>query len=236
MSVQYNTSPTVTNGLFLCLDAASKKSYPGTGTTWFDASAYSTNLTLAGSGYTYSSNGFFTNSADGALGTISNLTTASNNFSYDVWAKPTATHEIDAQSSGGTNGISGQKYLIGANQAGAVNGGAGISCGTNGISVYEHGDGYMPPLLVWSGSVSSTVMSHIVVVYTSKQPQLYVNGVLVATGLTSTKTAVVVSNTVGFGPYGFFTGDIAAVRFYDRSLSQSEITQNFNALKGRYGL
>lgn len=235
MGVQYNTSQTVTDGLFLCLDAANTKSYPGTGTTWFDASAYSTNLTLAGSGYTYSSNGFFTTNSGSSLGIVSNLTSASNNFSYDVWAKPTTTHEIDAQGTGGINGVSGQKYLIGANQAGS-NGGAGISCGTNGISVYEHGDSYMPCILSWTGTVSSTVMSHIVVVYTNKQPTLYLNGTLVQTGVTSLRTAVVVSNTIGYGPYGNFTGDIAAVRFYNKSLSQSEITQNYNALKGRYGL
>jgi hypothetical protein len=32
------------------------------------------------------------------------------------------------------------------------------------------------------------------------------------------------------------TGSIGSFMFYDRVLSQSEVTQNFNALKGRYGL
>jgi len=32
---------TVTNGLVLCLDAADKNSYPGSGTTWTDVSGTS---------------------------------------------------------------------------------------------------------------------------------------------------------------------------------------------------
>lgn len=35
---------------------------------------------------------------------------------------------------------------------------------------------------------------------------------------------------------GYFSGKIAMVRVYNRSLSASEIRQNFNALRGRYGI
>jgi len=43
------------------------------------------------------------------------------------------------------------------------------------------------------------------------------------------------------GPSGFFGGDyfkgkISSVMFYNRKLSNNEITKNYNALKGRYGL
>jgi hypothetical protein len=34
----------------------------------------------------------------------------------------------------------------------------------------------------------------------------------------------------------FFTGNIATAMIYDRALSADEITQNFNALRSRYGL
>ena len=37
----------VTDGLVLCLDAANKKSYPGSGTTWTDLSGQGNNGTLA---------------------------------------------------------------------------------------------------------------------------------------------------------------------------------------------
>jgi hypothetical protein len=34
----------------------------------------------------------------------------------------------------------------------------------------------------------------------------------------------------------WWTGEIYLVMMYDRELSQAEITQNFNALRGRFGL
>ena len=36
----------ITDGLVLALDAASPRSYPGTGTTWYDVSGYGNNGTL----------------------------------------------------------------------------------------------------------------------------------------------------------------------------------------------
>ena len=53
-----NHSPKiVTNGLVLCLDAADKKSYPGTGTTWFDRSGNGNNGILVNSPTFNSGNG-----------------------------------------------------------------------------------------------------------------------------------------------------------------------------------
>jgi hypothetical protein len=46
MAVYYNGQPTVTDGLVLYLDAANPKSYPGSGTTWFDLSGNGHNITL----------------------------------------------------------------------------------------------------------------------------------------------------------------------------------------------
>lgn len=58
MAIVYNTS-TVRDGLVLCLDAANVKSYPGTGTTWFDVSGNQYNFTIYGAP-TYNSAGYFT--------------------------------------------------------------------------------------------------------------------------------------------------------------------------------
>ena len=50
-----NHSPKiVTDGLVLCLDAANRKSYPGSGTTWFDRSGRGNHGTLV-NGAAYSS-------------------------------------------------------------------------------------------------------------------------------------------------------------------------------------
>jgi hypothetical protein len=48
MAISYN-SKIVTNGLVLCLDAANPRSYPGTGTNWFDVSGLGNHHTIIGS-------------------------------------------------------------------------------------------------------------------------------------------------------------------------------------------
>ncbi len=53
MGITYNTS-IVRNGLVLHLDAANRKSYPGTGTTWTDSSGLNNNGTLT-NGVSYQS-------------------------------------------------------------------------------------------------------------------------------------------------------------------------------------
>jgi hypothetical protein len=69
---------------------------------------------------------------------------------------------------------------------------------------------------------------------------LYLNGNLL-TPLTT--TAYTISNNndakvIGQGTNGvqFFPGRIGSVNLYNRALTANEIRQNFNALKGRYGL
>lgn len=158
-----------------------------------------------------------------------------NNFSMDFWCIPRATHQIDFENDtfGGT---SGQRYLMDAEFT-FVGAGAGISAGTNGISVYEHSDNYLSSRLVYSASISNTSYSHIVVTYQNKQPRLYLNGQLVRTGLQSVRPFVSLrGGRIGYGTYGFFNGLIGMVKYYNRTLSLSEIQQNFNTHRGRFGV
>jgi hypothetical protein len=100
--------------------------------------------------------------------------------------------------------------------------GAGVSVGTNGISVYEHSGGYMPPLAVYSATIG-TGWNHIAVTYSNGLPRIYLNGILVRTGLQSPKTNVYATQKAGGGPYGNFHGSIDEVRIFNRALSDSEV-------------
>jgi hypothetical protein len=149
------------------------------------------------------------------------LANVSNNFTISFWAYPRSTHEIDAEGYW-WGGVSGQRYALGAlyHDPGA---GAGVSVGTNGVSVYEHSTNYMPALLVWQGSV--TGWTHIAVVYENRQPKLYINGTLVRTGITSYVNPVrAETSTLGSGSYGSFDGKLDDVRIYNGALTASEIT------------
>lgn len=228
----------VTNGLAFCLDAANKKSYPGTGTTWTDLSGNNLNGTLT-NGPTFSNTNSGRINFDGTNDiVIVGQTTSSIQWSFtiELWCMPTLTHQIDTESSSGTGGTSGQRYVFEPLFMGSY-AGAGVSVGTNGVSVYEHGNAYMPALLVSQTSISSTLMTHIVVVYIDKVPRLYLNGALDRIGLLSGRTIIYPTiYSIGAGTYGAFGGSVSVVKVYNRPLTEAEVTQNFNALRGRFNI
>jgi hypothetical protein len=247
MGVMYGVNPTwiyntragglhrlVTDGLVLALDAANTVSYPGSGTTWTDLSG--SGIGTLTNGPTFNSDNFGSLVFDGVNDYIqASESNIFNNFSYDIWCLPEATHEIESESTSATGGTSGQRYVIGPQFVASPAAGSGISVGTNGISVYEHSAGYMPPLLVHSVTINSP--AHIVVNYTSKVPSLYLNGSFIKNGLTSPRTNVkMCTDRIGNdgSSYGFFLGKIYSTKFYNRALTATEITQNYNALKSRY--
>ena len=88
MALTHGIKPIVTSGLVLCLDAANRKSYPGTGTAWTDLSGRGNNGTLTnmdGTNFNSANGGSLT--FDGSnefvnCGTI-NL---QQNFSLEIWA------------------------------------------------------------------------------------------------------------------------------------------------------
>lgn len=66
----------------------------------------------------------------------------------------------------------------------------------------------------------------------------YINGVLSST---TSNPYGVLANTpanilIGNGYAGFWQGDMAMVTAYTRTLSDSEVSRNFNAISGRFGL
>lgn len=162
---------------------------------------------------------------------ISQQLSIANDFTMEFWAMPTATHEIDTQSTSGTSGISGQKWLLySSSDSGTL-----ISVGTNGISVYEHAGSYLPALLVYSGTISSTQLSHIVVVYNNRTSMLYLNGTYIKTGYTSARNPIYCRMLqVGGGSYGAFAGSVGMVRAYNRVLTADEIALNYTVFRNRY--
>jgi hypothetical protein len=75
--------------------------------------------------------------------------------------------------------------------------------------------------------------------YVNRKPSLYINGVFIKDGLTSSKSLTSWSSAdVGAAGY-FYPGNncnLFLYRIYNYSFSNSQITQNFNAVKSRYGL
>ena len=90
---------------------------------------------------------------------------------------------------------------------------------------------------------------HVVCTYNGSRLKAYLNGALVSTSATNISGNV---NNSGFasqytyaimrdfgtaaGTIGYAKGNVYAHRVYNRALSDAEVAQNFNALRGRFGL
>jgi hypothetical protein len=150
-------------------------------------------------------------------------------FTVEFWAWPVPGYNRNSttESTSGTIGTYSQRYAITPEyrDGGA---GAGLSVAANGVSVFEHGVGYLPSTLVYNTTISDWV--HIALVYQNKTPTLYVNGVFVRTGLTSPQAHVYAPKSLGDGyGYGFYYGRLDEVALYNRALTGAEVQTIFAA-------
>lgn len=87
-------------------------------------------------------------------------------------------------------------------------------------------------------SLSTTSYSHLVGTYNGSAVSLYLNGTLLsstaASGTISTGATTYISGYPSGGER--WDGAIDAIKVYNRALSASEVTQNFVAMRGRYGI
>lgn len=72
----------------------------------------------------------------------------------------------------------------------------------------------------------------------SKLKTTYVNGIFDASGGSVGYSGVGSNFTIGRYPWGgtYLYGSLPVIQFYTRELSAAEVSQNFNALRGRYGI
>ena len=210
MAVQYNPA-IVTDGLVLYLDAANRKSYPGTGTSWFDLSGNNNDFTLSGT-LTFSSSSGFSNFSSTNKITRSNFpqNLSSNGFTSLCWAR--AVTQAGYQKLIGNGDVENYidlyigttgKYRIEAGAAGFYNNNISV-----GIETLQADDG------IWR-------------MYGAYESTLPVTNPSVPFGIGNE------GNTAFNYPWA---GNIYSVMIYSRVLSSYEITQNFNALRGRFGI
>ena len=156
-------------------------------------------------------------------------------FSYEMWARPTATLPACAESNSGACGLLPWANFpfhgdVGAplSEAGAA-AGVGIAIGTNGICVGEHSTSLVDCLARFDTAIAD--WTHIVVVVEGKVPRIYVDGVLRRTGVSSAKNFVFASWAIlgsGLG-LGEYTGGLDELAVYGRALSDAEIAGLFAA-------
>jgi hypothetical protein len=216
----------VTSGLVLCLDAANKLSYRGSGTTWTDLSGNANTGTLT-NGPTFSNvNGgcIVFDGVDDYVDVPYNASTISfptNNATICVWYRVSTVGDgygaLVTQRSVAGPGI--QSYMISTRLYADGGGTAGVSSNT----------------IIPNGTIA---FGGIVYDKTNSLLKLYVNGVydnqVSYTGNIQDTYPIRLGNSAfGDGP---FPGNIYIASVYNRALSASEVLQNYNATKSRFGL
>ena len=87
-------------------------------------------------------------------------------------------------------------------------------------------------------TLTNNTWYHAVGTYASDgTAKLYINGVLVNSAAYAATSYGLLTSTIRIGEYaGYFSGTMPVSKIYTRALSASEVSQNFNATRARYGL
>jgi len=227
MATTYNPR-IVTNGLVLCLDAGNTQSYPGSGTTWTDLSGNGNNGTLT-NGPTFSSANGGTIVFDAVNDRVTSVTTIppAGNVSVFSWIYPTSFN--------GMWNIIVTKWFdpTGLDFHFALKSAAGN--GTNvRQNLYTTSNSDIYGTTIFSTNtwyyVGFTLVNGGTLTFYKNAVEDGISSPVSRT--TQNSTLYIADNRGGFG----LGGRIPQVSIYNRALSATEVAQNFNALRGRFGV
>jgi hypothetical protein len=230
MAANFEYENIVTSGLVLNLDAGFVGSYPTTASTWYDISGNNNSGSLVNSPTFNSANSgsIVFDGVDDYVLTTSLLNASLNpNESVFVWFNPAAAGQIVSEL-----------------------GQATIDSGYHDSNIEVNSSGIFS-FSVWHNGLTNKVVSsaksfnnwyHLGFTYSGTTFTAYINGSSIGTttftrqppsslhyGLCS-----IDSTNMGTSAYG--SGKMGNFMFYNRGLSSTEVLQNFNALKGRFGV
>ena len=213
----------VTDGLVLHLDAANRKSYPLSGSTIYDLSGngYDGTFGASNAAPTFTSENGGALNFDGSNDKISTTFKPSGARSYFIWVKYDIINSLP-------NGFS----VTGTQQGGAYN---YIGIQNGGYFYYYAGNN--------GGAISSTQLSANTwyqqgfVLFSDGSRKVYLNANEIASGTGSLGNTATSEFSIGcVNNNHWINGLISIVSQYSKSLSANEVQQNYNALKGRFGL
>ena len=211
----------VTNGLVLCLDAANRRSYPGTGTVWNDLSGNGNHGTLT-NGPTFSrDNGgsiVFDGTNDSIIITNNDLKVSFSQMTIILWFKK-PSH-------------AGYQNVIER----------GIWDYDDGFGIYTNADkllwGHWAEQATSNTTVCDDTIKHIACTYnTSNIASIYINGIFDKSkqqnrSITASTFNLSIFARVDSSFYG--NGVLYNLQIYNRTLSAQEILRNYNAIRGRF--
>jgi len=244
----------VTDGLTCYLDAANPKSNPGSGTTWYDLTTNARNSTLAASAafsgnvVTFDGIGERDGSPTGSYISLNTSSTTTNPASktagvtYEAWLRCTGEQTYGHVLYFGSGTIN-HLELKGSLSSAYYRTEAVTENGYSFSGTAANGGG--------DGGHSVNAWWHLCIVFANAESgrpvRWYRDGEQFGLG---NMTSGANPTTEYFQPNSFgqatgttdflysnsFKGELGALRFYDATLSDGQVFQNFSAQRGRYGV
>jgi hypothetical protein len=233
----------VRDGLVLHLDAANPYSYVSGSSNWFDLTGNTNNTGLLANGPVFSGDNGGSIVFDGVddivrVGTGYPLPLGTNDVTINVWSKITTNDGAERHHFGTVLRLYGS-YNAGysGNKMYAA---LGNNPGSNPFYFPVYGTATTLPLNTWI--MTTTVMDR------SSDIKLYFNGEIEPTSgsidissadgvyLSASLFGLWVGGVAFRSPARLHQGNISLVQVYFRTLSAEEVKQNYDAIKGRYGL
>ena len=225
----------VTTNLVLYFDPSNPSSYPGTGTTINDLSGNGLNGSM--SGITFTSPYFTYNGTSSQVRVADNalLEPGSGNWTMEVWVN---------------QAVLGNDVVLGKFDNGGLTIDVSYSIRTTNTTYYAQlgsGSGTGSSLFVNSTNYVGTIGTWYQIVYVftnvaSNTLETFVNGVSIGSVGHNLSSILNTVNPLYIGSYNggefvqWFDGKIGITRLYNASLTSTQVLQNFNADKSKYGL
>lgn len=238
MATQYAFGQIVTSGLALALDAADDNSYPGSGTTWIDLSGNNNNALLLNTP-TFSSlngGGLVFNGSTQYVTASDSTSLRPTSFSINAWFRPTSFGSFNtvivkpAVAAPWTAPF--LSYMIRINSTGTA-----LDCSVNTGGTFR---AFAPS---YAFSTNTTYNAGVTFNSSTGAIVAYINGsvlsstTLTAGAITYAALPLIIGADYGASPVGeYFAGTIYNVKLYNTVLSATDVLQNYNAQKTRFGL
>jgi hypothetical protein len=219
----------ITNGLVLYLDAANRNSYPGSGTTWTDLSGNGNNGTLT-NGPTFNAANMGSIVFDGTndyiyRSSLSNFN--SSTYTILLWGKFVSVSS------------SGILFNLGRS-SGDADTEAQLYYNNSRLVYWDYAGSIAFNFIQSSGTLSTNVYQYLGFTKNSTNGTFYINGYSSGTG-TAAFDANISTNDFTIGAdirdsINYVNGNISQFLLYNRVLTASEVLQNYNATKSRFGI
>ena len=216
----------VTSGLVLCVDAANKLSYPGSGTSWYDLSGNNNTGTLTNSPtFSGTNGGNFSFNGSTQYVTCGNVLASLTDLTLECFVKfgtqISSYNGIISKTLDNTNGWELRT--------------AGYTSTTTTAQFRYVGDNGSPDF----GALTNGIWYHLVATGTVGSQLVYINGSIYNSGIYAGSPSAN-SNALVIGKLAYaslYTNmNFAFGRIYNRVLTATEVLQNYKATKSRFGL